>query len=103
MTVLKGLLIEHIPIERLKSFLKEVLDRNDFPRHLTAKTKATLADDELKEVVYEILEKRKGFGYAAILVHGCQVGEIPLPISDYVKSIVSLHGFSEKKPFETES
>ncbi len=100
---IERLLVEYIPVGRLQSFLDGVVERNDFPSHLKTQATSTLNDNDLKELLFEILSKRKGFGYAALLIYECDLSEIPQPISNFITQIVSAHKFIEKKPFEAES
>lgn len=83
------LLVEECPPAVLRRFLESVEARDDFPAGFPEAE--TLTDDEtLKETVFEVLRKRKGFGqaYAALLIQQCEsIDEFPATILGHLKEI----------------
>ncbi|MFY0689168.1 MAG: AAA family ATPase [Cyclobacteriaceae bacterium] len=96
---IEKLLVEEIPISRLKSFLDEIKERSDFPKnHLI--DWSPFSDDELKDLTYKVLKARKGYGYAALLIHQSTPYEIPLSLSNFIQSLIAPYKFVAKKPFQ---
>lgn len=72
----------------LRRFLGEVVNRDDYPRHL-AYSELT-PDDELEQIAYEVLKARKGeaAAYASSLLDHCQaIEEVPMFLRDVLRTI----------------
>jgi putative ATP-dependent endonuclease of OLD family len=70
---IEELLVEEISIGIQRQFLEDAKSRADYPVKAKAYA-ATMADDEVRKLAYEVLLARKGeaSGYAAILIAHCQ-------------------------------
>ncbi|MCS4484015.1 ATP-binding protein [Gleimia sp. 6138-11-ORH1] len=88
---IEKILVNQVPVHVLRSFLEEVVQRDDYPNNYKYEA-GKVSDDELADLALEVLKARKGdaygFGYTGILIDQCQSeDELPAFIRDALLSI----------------
>lgn len=82
------LIMNQIPISRLKSFALSLVTDKEWPTHLnSSKPETGSSDDEIKSQLGQYFGWSKGAGTAAVLLQGCSYDEIPSFIKDTLKSL----------------
>ncbi len=92
-TGIEYLLAEEIEIGVLRSFLKEVGQRDDYPFN-SGNPQSYIYDDDQNEgdtrkLAKRVLKQRKGSGYAEILIEMCTDEDLPAVISEALDAISS--------------
>lgn len=80
------LIIDNVPVSRLKAFAKGLVLADDWPSHITTPTDTT-TDEEIKNLLHKYLRWSKGAGAAANLIECCELNEIPEFIKTVIESI----------------
>jgi putative ATP-dependent endonuclease of OLD family len=83
---LERLLVEEIPIDRIRSFAASVPLRPDAPGHLKVPVE-TAPHDAWKTYLFDVLKNKKGEGYAADLLRTCAAAELPSSVVALLRSI----------------
>lgn len=88
---IEQILVKQVPTRVMRSFLDEVVQRDDYPTSHPYVAKQ-VADDELAALAMKVLKARKGdafgFGYTGTLIEQCQTeDELPAFIRDALLTI----------------
>ena len=81
----ESMLVEEIPPARLRQFMIELRDSGENPNLICPET--VPPDKEVKELTKEILIKDKGSGYAGRLIGLCELAELPISVTKFLKII----------------
>jgi putative ATP-dependent endonuclease of OLD family len=88
---IEQILVKQVPTRVLRSFLDEVVQRDDYPTHHPY-VSAQVADDQVADLAAKVLKARKGdafgFGYTGTLIEQCQTeAELPAFIREALLAI----------------
>lgn len=81
----EALLSTEVPVDRLWAFLEDLRqtgDRGQFPI-----PELRPPEEEVRTLVMSALKRRKGAGWAARLLDGCTLGELPVTITNFLEQV----------------
>ena len=84
---IERLLADEVVIEVIRSFLDEVRKWDDYPRGKKYEYDSNDEEEDVREICFNVLRARKGYGYAAYLIEQCLPDQIPEVITSALKEI----------------